>query len=219
MGLTEFGPNINGGDGSYDLRRLVNNVRSKYPEYVFAHMWHSWPGNEVAYVDNHYTWDLFNDDWVISRESISLGEGNEISGEYRIRNVWTGNYLASSSNLARQFVYSWRYDPSWYSIRWHIEPTGAVNEYRLRNSWRVPGQPFNYLHSSTTQNNVQIYAWEDQPWTWQQWIFEEMSENTYRIKNKQSNLFLNNNADQTVRGYEDQINWTSQQWVLEPTTS
>ena len=48
MGLTEFGPNINGGDGSYDLRRLVNNVRSKYPEYVFAHMWHSWPGKVVS---------------------------------------------------------------------------------------------------------------------------------------------------------------------------
>lgn len=77
MGINEFGPPISSANGNYDYRRLISNMKSKYPDFVFAHAWHDWVqgGGLIAmsFVNNQFASQTFADPCVVTRDEIVLG--------------------------------------------------------------------------------------------------------------------------------------------------
>ena len=63
IGLTEFGP-LKRRDGSIDNRKLAGVLAEKYPKIGFFLYWHSWPGAEVAIIDNKGSRALMTDPHV-----------------------------------------------------------------------------------------------------------------------------------------------------------
>lgn len=70
FGLTEWGVNAAGGDGTYDNINLINNIKSKLPATSFFVVWSSWTGAKLAIVDNQNPSGLMNDSWIITRDEI-----------------------------------------------------------------------------------------------------------------------------------------------------
>ena len=215
LGLTEFGPLISSANGSYDYRRLLNNITDKYPEFVFSHSWHNWANVKIAYADNPYSWELLNDYRVVTRDEINLESGGvtSLSGEVRIRNRWTGKYLLQTANQPGGKTAVWDLDWTAWSQRWNLEPVpGNQNQYRLRCSWGN-----NYLHSTGENNNAAVVVWNYvDDWYSERWAIEQVDGDIYRIRNLWSNRYLSVSGNQNdVEIYDLNPEWWSQQWVIE----
>ncbi len=77
MGINEFGPPISSANGNYDYRRLLTNMKAKYPDFVFAHAWHDWNENgglvAMSFIENQFVNQVFADPCVATRDEIVLG--------------------------------------------------------------------------------------------------------------------------------------------------
>jgi mannan endo-1,4-beta-mannosidase len=60
LGLTEFGP-LQRRDGSFHNLELMRVIAEQYPKIGFFLFWHSWPGADVAIVDNRDSRALMRD--------------------------------------------------------------------------------------------------------------------------------------------------------------
>jgi mannan endo-1,4-beta-mannosidase len=77
--FSEFGPGHHGGAtgmkedwaGRFDNMTLIRRVREQYPRAIWAAYWHSWPGADMAIVDNPGAEQAFSDPWVLSREDLN----------------------------------------------------------------------------------------------------------------------------------------------------
>lgn len=54
----------------FDNMTLIRQVRTRYPQAIYAAYWHSWPGANMAIVDNPNAEPLFADPWVASRADL-----------------------------------------------------------------------------------------------------------------------------------------------------
>jgi mannan endo-1,4-beta-mannosidase len=70
LGLTEFGP-LSRRDGSFHNQTLIREIAEKYPKIGFFLFWHSWPGANVAIVDNAGSRRLMRDKRVTTIEHSS----------------------------------------------------------------------------------------------------------------------------------------------------
>ncbi|MFK7817663.1 MAG: glycosyl hydrolase [Planctomycetaceae bacterium] len=218
MGLTEFGPDISNAAGWYDYRRLLWNIESKYPDFVFAHAWHDWwqNGNQVkvAFASNQYTWETFNDASVITRDEIQP-VGDPLVGEVRIYNRWTGKYLSRGGTGNGSQTRLFGLNTSTNRQRWFVEAvSGQPGQYRLR--CRAGGK---YLHNTADVNNAKVATWTlNSGWWSQRWNIENVGGNVYRFRNSWTGRYLNvANSDQSrVETYDLDTTWWSQQWIIEP---
>lgn len=218
MGFTEFGPTISSAYGNYDYRRMVNNIKSKYPDFVFSYAWHNWPGANIAYASNQYTWNTFNDSWVITRDEIDLEGGNPpppppssgFVGELRIKNLWTNTYLHQTANSPGAKVRLFPLNQNWYSQRWNIENADA-GTYRLKCSWGG-----NYLNNTADYNQapVNVYSYNGGWWS-QMWHIENAGDGRFRFKNRWTGRYLQTPDQLEIETHDLNTNWWSQIWVLE----
>ncbi len=225
MGFTEFGPTLASANGYYDYRRLVNKIKSSYPDFVFSYSWSDWyeGGRQVkiAYASNQYAWQTFNDSWVITRDEInwrdSNGNGDDdddepggVEGELRIKNLWSNTYLHQNGNYPGAAVSLHGYNQNWYSQRWNIE-SAEGGSYRLRCSWGG-----NYLNNTGNYNDapVNVYSLNNNWWS-QMWLVENAENNIYRLKNRWTNRYLHTSNQYNVSTYNGNPNWWSQLWVFE----
>lgn len=68
--FTEMGPNHNNMNGSHNYADFVNILINNYPEAIYAHAWHDWPGHLVAWISNQNASQALNTDCVVSRDEI-----------------------------------------------------------------------------------------------------------------------------------------------------
>ena len=218
IGLTEFGPTLSTAYGNYDYRRLVNKIKSSFPDFVFSYSWHSWPGVSVDYASNNYASQTFADSWVITRDEINLdsdgGGGpspvNSIEGELRIRNLWSNTYLNQNNDFQGAGISLQPLNESWYSQRWNIEAADD-GSYRLRSGWAS-----NYLTNSGDfiEAPVNAYALNSVWWS-QMWLIEPVEGNKFRLKSRWTDRYLHTGDQSSVVTYDSNANWWSQIWVFE----
>lgn len=76
MGLNEFGPTLSTANGNFDYRTLITNMKLKYPDMVFAHVWHNWYENgnlvAVSMTENQFASQMLADPCVVTRDEIVL---------------------------------------------------------------------------------------------------------------------------------------------------
>jgi len=218
MGFNEVGPTISSAYGNYDYRRLLNNIKSKYPDFVFASAWNDWPGVNVSFARNNYMAQVMNDPWVVNLDEIDFSSpapaptptptptpppDDSALGTFRLRNLWTGKYLHQNQGTSGTLVSMQALNPDWTSQQWTIEE-GPQNSVRLKCGWEG------------LLNNAQVRSWTFQPsWGTQRWVLEQVSGSTVRVKSQWTGRYLYA-ADQTnVRTYDLNPQWGSQLWVLE----
>jgi hypothetical protein len=74
--MTENGWPIDGADGSNDNRKIVESIRTRYPETLWQMSWHDWKGvNRHALVSNRFVREYMSDPWVISRDGVDWRRG------------------------------------------------------------------------------------------------------------------------------------------------
>ena len=220
MGLTEFGPRISSANGDYDYRRLISAIKSKYHDFVFSYSWHDFNlrGDRVhiAYANNLFAQETFDDSWVITRDEIDL-EANplptgvtELTGETRIKNLWSDKYLHQTANRLDASVRMFPLRENWPSQRWNIE-TGVAGAYRLRCSW---GNLF--LNSTGNRNGspVEVYSLNNR-WAVQLWHIESVGGDTVRFKNRRTGTYLETPNTYKTQTNELDVNSFGQLWVLE----
>jgi len=70
--FTEMGPNHNNMNGSHNYEDYVNIIINNYPEAIYAHAWHDWPGHLVAWISNQNTNQAMNIPCVVGRSEIGF---------------------------------------------------------------------------------------------------------------------------------------------------
>ena len=69
MGLTEFGP-LSERNGSFDCVQLITALE-KYPRLKFFLFWHSWPGSDVAIIDQSNGPKIMSNPRIITRDELA----------------------------------------------------------------------------------------------------------------------------------------------------
>jgi len=136
--------------------------------------------------------------------------GGGMTGEARIRNLWSNTYLHQNGNYPGAAVSLYTFNQNWYSQRWNIEEAPAET-YRLKCSWGG-----NYLNNTGDYNDapVNVYSLNSNWWS-QMWSIEQVNNDIYRFKNRWTSRYLHTGNQYNVSTYNLNSNWWSQMWVLE----
>ncbi|MDH7568041.1 MAG: glycosyl hydrolase [Armatimonadota bacterium] len=71
FGLTEFGPgNSSAEAGTFDYRRLIQDIRAKYPWVCFFQAWYGGGRRDWSLARHQHAGDLLRDPWVVTREEL-----------------------------------------------------------------------------------------------------------------------------------------------------
>ena len=69
--ITEFGPSHDSMDGSHDYLAYTNTILNNFPETIYAHAWHDWPGHDVAWISNQNYSAAFNLSCILNRDEMN----------------------------------------------------------------------------------------------------------------------------------------------------
>lgn len=138
------------------------------------------------------------------------GPRDRLTGELRIKNVWTGTYLHQNDDVAGAATSLQPLREDWLSQRWNIE-SGPAGSYRLRCSWGS-----NYLNATDNYNDapVGVYTFHASWWS-QMWFIEPVAGDIYRLKNRWTGRYLHTGNQENVTTYDGNPDWQSQMWVFE----
>ena len=70
VAMAEYGWGFDRADGSHDNRLYVETLQRYYSRVAYFAAWNSWPGFDMAIVDNLHASELMNDVRVITRDEI-----------------------------------------------------------------------------------------------------------------------------------------------------
>jgi len=137
----------------------------------------------------------------------------DLSGEYRLRNVWRNKYLHQGYDYDNSPVYTHDLREDWDSQIWEVKKGEEEGVYRLQCKWAERYLSINAVENETATTTYPLNT----VWWSQMWYLEHQGNNTFRIKNRWSGRYLNANHWEAVEIYDGRQDWESQLWVLEPT--
>lgn len=87
LAIAEFGPGTSGlVEDSYNYTTLINQIRTKYPAFVYWMSWNHFTGNNgsryYSLITQSNVDDLFNDSWVLTRDEVDYSGCNTTDVNY-----------------------------------------------------------------------------------------------------------------------------------------
>jgi len=134
-------------------------------------------------------------------------DSNGYGSAYRIKNVWTGQYMHVENSTGKA-EYGSIY-PHWDSAKWILEDAGNGFK-KIRNAWSGA-----YLNIETDQTYVQCDGnnWGDSA----KWLLEDAGDGKTRLKNYWQNTYMHiENQLGYVQCGSIPPDFDSAKWILEP---
>lgn len=138
----------------------------------------------------------------------SNNNNTNTGGQKRLKNAWSGMYLAVDGDGNNANVEAQSLNSSWTSQQWVLE-----DNYRIRNAWSGK-----YLAVTGNEDNSNVVCQDlNTSWGSQQWT-QSNSGNNNRFTNNWSGKVLavtGNGNNANVQAQPLNTSWSSQQWIVE----